>query len=124
MRLLIVSNRLPVTVVEEEGKLKCQKSVRGLATGLSSYLNRLKNSSLTKSKYIWMGWPGAAVNSNMKKELISKLLTKFNSYPVFIPKKLWRSFTMDFATKQFGLFFIISPLTLFMMRIIGCIIRR
>jgi len=45
-KLLIVSNRLPVTVIRKKGKLNLQPSVGGLATGLASVLR----------KYNVMGW--------------------------------------------------------------------
>jgi len=36
-RLLIVSNRLPVSVSKREGRLRFQASAGGVATGLSSF---------------------------------------------------------------------------------------
>jgi trehalose 6-phosphate synthase/phosphatase len=56
MRIFIVSNRLSVTVVEGD-KLKFKESVDGLVSGLSSYIDSLKGSSL-KHEFIWIGWPG------------------------------------------------------------------
>lgn len=38
MGLLIVSNRLPITIVEKKGELRLQESVGGLVSGLSAYL--------------------------------------------------------------------------------------
>jgi trehalose 6-phosphate synthase/phosphatase len=49
-RLVIVSNRLPVTVVAEEGGVRLDQSSGGLATGLSGAHER--NAGL------WVGWPG------------------------------------------------------------------
>lgn len=39
MRLIVVSNRAPVTVVDEDGRHTYRQSVGGLATGLRSYLD-------------------------------------------------------------------------------------
>jgi trehalose 6-phosphate synthase/phosphatase len=50
-QVIIVSNRLPISVKKENGKLSFSSSIGGLATGLSSYVNR-KNGNL------WIGWPG------------------------------------------------------------------
>jgi trehalose 6-phosphate synthase/phosphatase len=49
-RLLIVSNRLPVTVARGEAGLEVQRSPGGLATGLAGPHSR--------SEALWIGWPG------------------------------------------------------------------
>ncbi len=49
-RLVIVSNRLPVTVVTDDNGVRLDQSAGGLATGLSGAHER--NSGL------WVGWPG------------------------------------------------------------------
>jgi trehalose 6-phosphate synthase/phosphatase len=49
-RLIIVSNRLPVTVEVKEGRPLVRRSVGGLATGLRGPHER--------SGGIWIGWPG------------------------------------------------------------------
>ncbi len=51
-RLVIVSNRLPFTVVRKEGKFQLESSAGGLATGLGS-VSRAKDS-------LWVGWCGMA----------------------------------------------------------------
>ena len=49
-RLLIVSNRLPVTVRIIDGRVSVKRSVGGLATGLRGPHER--------SNGLWIGWPG------------------------------------------------------------------
>ena len=51
-RVLIVSNRLPVSVVEKDGQLLFHRSVGGVATGLSSLETPVETH--------WIGWPGIA----------------------------------------------------------------
>ena len=51
-RLLIVSNRLPVSVKKADGQLSYVRSVGGVATGLSSLE--------TPVETFWIGWPGIA----------------------------------------------------------------
>lgn len=41
MRLVIVSNRLPVTVVKRKNEIKFQRSMGGLVSGLDSYLQSM-----------------------------------------------------------------------------------
>ena len=49
-RLIIVSNRLPVTVTHDDGQFALENSVGGLATGLRDLHER--------SDTLWVGWPG------------------------------------------------------------------
>jgi trehalose 6-phosphate synthase/phosphatase len=49
-RVIIVSNRLPVTASVVDGELRLARSVGGLATGLNSHHER--------SGGLWIGWPG------------------------------------------------------------------
>jgi len=102
LRLLVVSNRLPITVVEQEGKLVFQESVGGLVSGLSAYLGSLKDSSFTKSEYIWVGWPGISVDRKSKEELeelTAKALSEFRSYPVFLTEGSMDKFYQGFCNK-------------------------
>ena len=63
MRLVIVSNRLPFTVSVEDGKPKFESSSGGLTTGLWSYLEKSRGSSGEPFDYLWLGWPGADIES-------------------------------------------------------------
>lgn len=80
-QVIIVSNRLPVSVKKVGGELEFFPSVGGLATGLSSYVNDKKS--------IWIGWPGIASDdlSRGDRETIVKELAKHNCSPVFLTKK-------------------------------------
>jgi trehalose 6-phosphate synthase/phosphatase len=49
-RVLLVSNRLPVSVRAERGQLQIERSAGGLATGLSGFHAR--------GDTLWIGWPG------------------------------------------------------------------
>ncbi len=102
MRLLVVSNRLPFTVAESQGKLIFQEAVGGLVSGLSAYLDSLKGSSFTKSEYIWVGWPGLSVDKKTKgqlEELTEKSLCDFHAYPVFLTERAMEKFYQGFCNK-------------------------
>ncbi len=79
-RLLIVSNRLPVTVQRKRGQLHFEPSAGGLATGLSSFY-RSYNA-------LWIGWPGIDRKEGTadKDDIQQKLLAE-NCYPVFLSQK-------------------------------------
>ncbi len=99
MRLIIVSNRLPVTVVEEGDSLQFKESVGGLATGLSSFLNSLKNGPFGDADYLWVGWPGVNLQGKKRQEIISRLEQDFSCYPVFLPAQIIDKFYHGFCNK-------------------------
>lgn len=80
-QVIIVSNRLPVSVSKKNGRLKFSPSIGGVATGLSSYLYKRKNR--------WIGWPGIASDelSDKDKQEITRELDKHNCTPVFLTQK-------------------------------------
>lgn len=98
MRLVVVSNRLPYTVKESEGRLKFKPSSGGLVTGVGAYLDSLKNSSENQD-YLWVGWPGGAVSAGQREELKKKAVTEYASYPVFLSEKEMEDFYEGFCNK-------------------------
>ena len=79
-KVIIVSNRLPVSVKKDNGRLKFYPSLGGIATGLSSYVEDSRNK--------WIGWPGIAsdeLTSDERQEIVDEL-AKHNCSPVFLTK--------------------------------------
>ncbi|HEX7628042.1 MAG TPA: trehalose-6-phosphate synthase, partial [Candidatus Methanoperedens sp.] len=100
MRLLIVSNRLPFTIVEKEDTFRFQESVGGMVSGLSAYIDSMKTSSFVESEYIWIGWPGITVEDKKQQEEIkSKALSDFHAYPIFLSRKTMDKFYHGFCNK-------------------------
>ncbi len=92
-RLVIVSNRLPITVSRQRGELVFTKSVGGVATGLGSIYKGLKS--------VWVGWPGIAledVTEEEKRYITGKLLEE-NCYPVFLTRKEIGQYYYGFCNK-------------------------
>lgn len=85
-QILIVSNRLPVTVKKVNGTLKYEASMGGVATGLSSFVKGRKNK--------WIGWPGIASEdlSDEEKHKVTVALLKRNCVPVFLTRKQLEDF--------------------------------
>ncbi len=96
MRTLIVSNRLPITVIKGD-KLEFKESVGGLVSGLSSYIDSLKSSPL-KSEFIWIGWPGITVRDDKKSDLKSEL-ENINALPIFLTEEVMDKFYLGFCNK-------------------------
>ena len=79
--LIIVSNRLPVSVSKVDGKLEISASSGGLASAMSSIE--------TDQTKIWLGWPGIASDdlTVAEKRKITTALRKHNCAPVFLTKQ-------------------------------------
>ena len=78
MRLLIVSNRLPVTIFDEDGELVARPSAGGLVTGLGAYLDAIKREA---REYVWIGWPGIDLPEHERNALEEQLASKHNAHP-------------------------------------------
>jgi len=98
MRLLVISNRLPITIEKKEGKLYLKESSGGLVSGLSSYLDSLKGSSFpSKTDYVWIGWPGIEVEQNEQEGLKKRILNEYRSYPVYLSENVMEKFYEGFC---------------------------
>jgi trehalose 6-phosphate synthase/phosphatase len=74
-KTIIVSNRLPVKIVEKDGVYELSPSEGGLATGLGSIYKAGAN--------VWIGWPGLEVPEGRQQEVTEKL-AELNLIPVFL----------------------------------------
>jgi trehalose 6-phosphate synthase/phosphatase len=74
-KTIIVSNRLPVKIVEANGVYELSPSEGGLATGLGSIYKKGEN--------IWIGWPGLEVPEDRQEEVRGQL-AELNLIPVFL----------------------------------------
>ncbi|HET8991714.1 MAG TPA: bifunctional alpha,alpha-trehalose-phosphate synthase (UDP-forming)/trehalose-phosphatase [Candidatus Saccharimonadales bacterium] len=81
-KVIIVSNRLPVSVRKEKGNLIFSSSIGGLATGLSSYISGKKSS-------LWVGWPGIPSEelNSKDKQLITDRFALEGLVPVWLSAK-------------------------------------
>lgn len=80
-RLLLVSNRLPITIKrKEEGSYSFSMSSGGLVTGLSGL-------SKTTS-FQWYGWPGLEVPEAEIPTVKQQLKDQYNAHPIFVDDEL------------------------------------
>ena len=92
-RIIIISNRLPVTVEKGKSKLIYHPSVGGLATGMSPLQKEYE--------CLWVGWPGIAreqLNAKEKESLV-KELKKTGNYPVFLSQAHIEGYYNGFCNK-------------------------
>ena len=77
MKLIIISNRLPLKIVEGENK---QHEVIPSPGGLSTGLDSLE----TSYEKHWIGWPGMYLEDEAEKEEIDSQLAEHNYTPVYL----------------------------------------
>jgi len=80
-RLLLVSNRLPITIKRsDDGSYSFSMSSGGLVTGLSG---------LSKTTtFQWYGWPGLEVPEAEAGPMVKRLKDEHGAVPVFIDDDL------------------------------------
>lgn len=91
-RLLLVSNRLPITIKRaDEGKYEMSMSSGGLVSGLSG---------LSKTTtFQWYGWPGLEVPEDEVAGLKDQLKSEYNAVPIMLDDELADRHYNGFSSK-------------------------
>jgi len=91
-RLLIVSNRLPISVEKRRGRLHFEPSIGGLATGLKSFYKSYNGA--------WIGWPGINLGKikEEKQDVEARLLAE-SCRPVFLSQRDIEDYYHGFCNK-------------------------
>jgi trehalose 6-phosphate synthase len=80
-RLLLVSNRLPITIKRSiDGTYSFSMSSGGLVTGLSGLAKA--------TKFQWYGWPGLEVPETENAALSRRLKDDYRATPIFVDDEL------------------------------------
>jgi trehalose 6-phosphate synthase/phosphatase len=90
-RIIIVSNRLPITIQKRKGNLTFTPSAGGLATGLSTSYKSLSCK--------WIGWPGLSSSTQEEKAKIEEYLLLNNMHPVFLTKADIKNYYEGFSNE-------------------------
>jgi len=91
-RILLVSNRLPVTLERRKGAIEYNYSVGGLATGLKAIYKSYKS--------LWIGWNGIPVENLStveQKQIAKKLREKYDCYSTLLSRRDVRLFYQGFC---------------------------
>jgi trehalose 6-phosphate synthase/phosphatase len=86
--LILVSNRLPVTVRQDGGVMSLQQSGGGLATGLRG--------AREKRGGVWIGWPGD-VPGTQNRAAVDRQLEEISAVPVYLTRREQKAFYEDFS---------------------------
>lgn len=92
-RLLIVSNRLPVTIrTDADGNYRIERSSGGLATALSHTHTDLDS--------LWIGWPGDTFRSATSRRRVEQLLRhEHRCVPVFLGTRTIQRYYYGFSNR-------------------------
>ncbi|MDN5356287.1 MAG: trehalose 6-phosphate synthase/phosphatase [Rikenellaceae bacterium] len=93
-RLLVVSNRLPVSIEQRKNSFNIKPSVGGLATGLGSFYKSYDSS--------WLGWCGIT-SDNLSKNKINdieiKLKNDYSNIPLFLTENEVNKYYYGFCNR-------------------------
>lgn len=96
MRIIIVSNRLPVNITKDNKTKQniLHKSSGGLITSIGAYTEKM-----TELSYLWVGWPGITTTNKSEQEEILNQLQSIHCYPVFLTEKEMDKFYLGFCNR-------------------------
>ena len=98
-RLIIVSNRLPVTAGVVDGQMTLGPSSGGLVSALGAFLARRKTEEAELSEFLWVGWPGNGIEAAHQSQVRRCLLVEHNCEPVFLADDVMDRFYLGFCNK-------------------------
>ncbi len=110
-RLLIVSNRLPFTIVTEGERYLWKESTGGLVSGLSSYLATVGTGQDVPGDWRWVGWPGGTVPDAARDDVSSRAREEFRSIPVYLSHDEMEKFYNGFCNRTIWPLFHYFPTT-------------
>ena len=92
-RLIIVSNRLPLTVVKRRDGLRFHPSAGGLATGLASFYRQ--------GNGLWVGWPGIGAEKLTQDERrhVQERLLDERCVPIFLSEPEVEAYYLGFSNR-------------------------
>src|SRR5216117_1789267 len=88
MTLLLVSNRLPITLRRTGNHLDVEPNPGGVAAGLSSFYREYGAR--------WFGWPGD-VSPSESRRVAARLGKEFDCHPIFLPHSVARAYYAGFS---------------------------
>ncbi|NLH42511.1 MAG: bifunctional alpha,alpha-trehalose-phosphate synthase (UDP-forming)/trehalose-phosphatase [Planctomycetes bacterium] len=92
-RLIIVANRLPISISRRDGRFRVNPSPGGLAAALASLPDSLRR--------VWVGWPGISAESltDQNREQIRRELADTDCVPVHLSQQQVDEYYLGFCNK-------------------------
>lgn len=95
MRLIIVSNRLPVNIVKTDSGHRYERSSGGLVSGLGAYVEQRSGKASPAVEILWVGWPGTAVDN--EEQVRAEMLRDHGTHCVFLSEEVMSGFYEGFC---------------------------
>ncbi len=95
-RLVVVSNRLPFSLQVSGDEIEFAPSAGGLVSALAAFLAAKRRQDPT-FEHLWVGWPGAAVPSELHARVKEESLRSHAAHPVFLTSEDVDSFYHGFC---------------------------
>jgi trehalose 6-phosphate synthase/phosphatase len=99
MRLIIVSNRLPVQLSAGASGGCAKKSIGGLVTGIAAFTREIDNKKTVFSDFLWIGWPGRTVRPEEEAAVKADLLEQYRYCPVFLDSEITEGFYNNYCNR-------------------------
>lgn len=98
-RLVVVSNRLPLTLKREDDQWKTKKSAGGLATAMDPILSRTGG--------VWIGWSGdtTGIQDDERQEILTEWREEENCVAVGLPPEIIEGFYEGFSNQTLWFLF-------------------
>ncbi len=92
-RLIVVANRLPISISKKDGRFNFRQSPGGLAVGLAALPKSLER--------LWLGWPGLSGEHFRpeEKDHVRERLAEQNCTPVFLSQRQIDQYYLGFCNK-------------------------
>lgn len=87
-RVIIASNRIPLSIDKFDGKYRATPSSGGLVTALRG---------LSVANYLWLGWPGIEIGET-EREDVDATLAKENTAAVYLSDKVAQNHYNGFSS--------------------------
>jgi trehalose 6-phosphate synthase/phosphatase len=98
VRLIIVANRLPISIRYEDGKPISVPSSGGLVSGLTAWLATIGKQESDITETLWIGWPGTEIPEEDRAQLTLDLRVE-GSHPIFLSDEEMDQFYFGFCNE-------------------------
>jgi len=91
-RIIVIANRLPVSIIRKKGEIEILPSPGGLATGLRTLSE--------ENEVVFIGWPGYKPRTkDEEKQIEATLIAEHNCYPVFLNQREIEKYYLGFSNR-------------------------
>jgi trehalose 6-phosphate synthase/phosphatase len=99
MRLIILSNRVPISLHYSHSSLAFKRSIGGLVTGIESYIARIATGETPFQDYLWIGWPGISIPEKEQAQMRRWCMDEHKFVPVYLSEDMSQKYYSGFCNR-------------------------